>query len=303
MNKILRTVFIIIIVLFTGILCAGGWFFSQQIMHPPKPAKLKCAKDHFVHCNDPKKDLGLNFEEVSFISQKKFTLKGWFIPKKGSKKVIITVHGHGANRYEGARWFKALHKGGFNILTFDLRNSGHSTKGFTSMGFHERYDVIAAVDFVEKIKGMKSIGVFGVSMGSSSSIPAMEMDKRIKAGAFEATIANTNDVFGDILSRDFGLPKFPILNVASAFFKIRAGVDMDKINNEDIIGKISPRPVFLMHCTKDNFVDYYHGKRMFKAAKEPKQTWTTDCDKHAQAWQSNPKKAEKLIVNFFKKYL
>lgn len=303
MKKLIKIIPIILMILIITVLFGAGWFFSQQVMHPPKPKKLKCPKEHFIYCNNPKKDLGLNYEEVSFISQKKYTLKGWFIPAKGSKKVVITVHGHGANRYEGARWFKALHNAGFNILAFDLRNSGLSSKGITTMGYYERYDVIAAVDYVQKQKGMKSIGVFGVSMGSSSSIPAMKMDKRIKAGVFEATLANLKDVFGDILTRDFGLPKFPILNIAVFFFEKRANVDIDKMNNEDIIGQISPRPVFLMHCTKDNYINYSHAKRMFKAVKKPKQTWTTDCDKHAEAWQSNPKKAERLVVNFFKKYL
>jgi len=303
MGKFLRAFFIIIIVLLAGILVAGGMFFSQQVMYPPKPENLECSPEHFVFCKDPLKDLGLSFEDVSFVSQEKYTLRGWFIPRKGSDKVVITVHGHGANRYEGARWFRALHDGGFNILTFDLRNSGLSTSDVTTMGFYERYDVIAAVDFVAKSRGMKSIGVFGVSMGSSASIPAMEMDKRISAGVFEASLANLHDVFGDILSRDFGLPVFPMLQIACLFFEIRADVDMDEMNNEDIIGKISPRPVFLIHCKNDNYIDYYHGKRMFKAAKEPKQTWTADCNVHAEAWQSDPRKAEKLVVGFFKKYL
>ncbi|PKL16369.1 MAG: alpha/beta hydrolase [Spirochaetae bacterium HGW-Spirochaetae-5] len=303
MKKFIITSSIITAVLVAGILSAAGWYFSEKVMHPPKPDKLKCSADHFVYCNDPKKDLGLEFENVSFISQRKYNLKGWFIPVKGSKKIVITVHGHGANRYEGARWFKTLHKAGFNILTFDLRNSGQSTKDITSMGYYERYDVIAAVDFAEKQKGMKSIGVFGVSMGSSSSIPAMALDKRIKAGVFEASLANLQDQFGDMLTRDFGLPKFPILNTAILFFEIRAGVDLNQMNNENIIGEISPRPVFLIHCSRDNYIGYSHGLRMFKAAKEPKQTWTTDCDKHAEAWQSDPEKAEKLVTEFFIKNL
>lgn len=303
MKKFLIKSFIFLIIIFSVILSAAGWYFSEQVMHPQKPEKSKCSVNHFVYCNDPKKDLGLEFEDVSFISQEKYNLKGWFIPAKRSTKVIITVHGHGANRYEGARWFKALHKAGFNILSFDMRNSGQSTKGTTTMGYYERYDVISAVDYVEKEKNMKSIGVFGVSMGSSSSIPAMAIDKRIKAGVFEATLANLKDQFGDILTRNFGLPKFPILNIAIFFFELRADVDLDEMNNEDIIGKISPRPVFLIHCSKDDYIGYDHGLRMFKAAKEPKQTWTTDCNKHAQAWQSDPAKAEKLVTDFFTKNL
>jgi fermentation-respiration switch protein FrsA (DUF1100 family) len=303
MKKIIITSLAILIVLTLGILSAAGWFFSEKVMHPSKPDNLKCSPDHFVYCSDPKKDLGLDFEDISFISQGKYKLVGWFIPVKGSKKIVITVHGHGANRYEGARWFKSLHKAGFNILTFDLRNSGHSPKGITTMGYYEKYDVIAAVDFAEKVKGMTSIGVFGVSMGSSSSIPAMVLDKRIKAGVFEATLANLKDQFGDIITRNFGLPKFPVLNLAILFFELRSDVDIDEMNNEDIVGEISPRPVFLIHCSKDDYIGYDHGLRMFKAAKEPKQTWTTDCNRHAQAWQSDPDQAEKLVTEFFKKNL
>ena len=295
LKKIIIGVFVFLIIAVFG----AAWYFSSQLVYPPF---RECPKKHFVYCDNPE-ELNLTFEDISFKSPDGKELKGWYIPSKNSKKVIILVHGHGASRYEGMRWAKALNKGGFNLLTFDLRNSGKSEKCYTSMGFHEKKDVIGAVDYIINEKKLTKIGVFGASMGGVSSIFAMAEDERIKAGTFEAAYAHLDDLLTEMASRDFGLPKYPLMPLVLKFWELRAHADAEKMNAEDVIGKISPRPVFIIHCPEDNFIPYSHGERNYQAAKEPKQLWSAGCNQHAEAWQSDPAKGEALVVNFFRKYI
>ncbi|MCX7678556.1 MAG: alpha/beta hydrolase [Spirochaetes bacterium] len=293
------------IILFAGcgvfciVLLGASWHFSNQLMYP-KPGI--CNNEHFVYCEGASQ-LGIPFEDVEFKNAENLTLKGWYFPAKGSKRAIIMVHGITADRREGLRWVKALHGAGFNLLLFDLRNHGKSDKSPTGMGYAEKHDVIAAVDYLQKVRGLTSIGVFGVSLGGATAIHAMAQDPRIAAGMFEASYAHLADLLAQIAKRDFSLPRFPIIHSVLLVYRLRSGMNPAFMNPEDYIGKIAPRPVYLIHCPKDNYTEFSHGMRLFKAAKEPKFFWEAPCNVHARAWQSNPLEAEKIVKNFFANYV
>ncbi len=276
---------------------AGAWYFSSQIIDPKKKP---CPQDHFKYCGDPS-ELGLDFENVSFKSADGLTLKGWYIPAKASNKAVLLVHGHGATRHEGLRWIKSLNKKGFNTMVFDLRHSGESDTAPISMGYHEKNDVISAIDYLDKIKGIHKIGLFGVSMGSASGIMAMSKDLRIMAGVFEAGYADFEDLIVQMAKRDYGLPRFPIVDLMFKFFEVRSDSRVEDISPEKVIGKISPRPIFIMHCKTDPYIPYSHATRLMKNAGEPKQLWTHNCTSHAEAWQADPAYIETRVADFFVK--
>ncbi|MEW6527990.1 MAG: alpha/beta hydrolase [Spirochaetota bacterium] len=297
MTKKIAIICITLVTLLCVAVFAAAWHFSNQLI-APKP--YTCQVDHFVYCKGIE-ELAIPYQDVEFKNDEGLTLRGWFVPGK-SKKAIIMVHGITADRKEGLRWVKALHNAGYTLMLFDLRNHGKSDKAKTGMGYYEKNDVIAAVDFLQS-KGYKNIGVFGVSMGASTAIQAMANDKRIQAGVFEAAFANLGDLLAEIAKRDFGLPRFPIINAVMWVYSMRLGADANAINPEDFIGNISPRPVFIIHCDSDDYIAYHHGQRIFAKAKEPKFMWTAHCNKHARAWQSNPQEAEKKVVDFYNKFI
>lgn len=297
MRKKILILCITMVVLLCVVVFGAAWHFSNQLINP-KP--YTCQTDHFVYCEGASQ-LGLPYEEIEFKNDENLTLRGWFFPGK-TANAIIMVHGITADRREGLRWVKALYKAGYNLVLFDLRNHGKSDKAKSSMGYCEKNDVSAAVNFLQS-KGMKHIGVFGVSMGASTAIQAMANDTRIKAGVFEAGFANLGDLLAEIAKRDFGLPRFPIINAVMWVYSMRLGVNANAINPEDYIASIAPRPVFIIHCDEDEYIAYHHGKRLFAKAKEPKIMWMAHCNKHARAWQSNPQEAEKRVVNFYNNYI
>jgi len=297
MAKKIIIVCITIIVLLCVVIFGAAWHFSNQLINP-KP--YTCQTDHFIYCEGASQ-LGIPYQDIEFKNDENLTLRGWFFPAK-SDNAIVMVHGITADRREGLRWVKALHNAGYNLVLFDLRNHGKSDKAKSGMGYYEKNDVVAAVNFLQS-KGFKNIGVFGVSMGASTAIQAMAKDTRIQAGVFEAAFANLSDELAEIAKRDFGLPRFPLINAVMWVYSMRLFADANAINPEDFIGNISPRPIFIIHCDNDDYISYHHGQRIFAKAKEPKIMWTAHCTKHARAWQSNPQEAEKRVVDFYKKYI
>jgi dipeptidyl aminopeptidase/acylaminoacyl peptidase len=286
----------------TGIVIASflavAWILSSNIMHPT----FVCSEEHFIYCGDPSQ-LDLSFEDISIQVGDGHTLSGWYIPAEASDKAVIFIHGHGADRHEGMRWFKAVHQAGFNILAFDLRNQGKSAKSFSTMGYFEKRDVIRALDYLQQQKQIESIGIFGTSMGAATSIMAMVDDSRIAAGVFEAGWANLDDLYSEIIEQHMGLPSYPLLPLINWMLEQRTGMEMAKLNPEDMLADIAPRPVFIIHCSGDNLIGLSHGERNYAAANKPKEFWKSPCQMHARAWQSDPEYIEQRVTNYFTKYL
>ncbi|MFW5770829.1 MAG: alpha/beta hydrolase [Spirochaetota bacterium] len=299
MSKRTVSILVIFILVIIAVLLGASWYFSSVLLYPPRS---ECPKEHFIYCKGPE-EVGLKYDNVSFKTSDYITISGWYVPAGNSQKAVLTVHGRGATRHEGMRWLKSLHDAGFNVLLIDLRHQGKSEGSINSMGYHEKKDVLAAVDFLTKEKNISSIGILSVSMGVAASVPAMVEDKRIKAGIFEAGFTDFQQIITERAKVDFGLPKYPMMPLVMMFYEMRGNLDVDVMKPVEQIGEISPRPVFIIHCKDDDYIDYTHGKNLFKAAKEPKEFWEAPCDKHAEAWQGDPAKAEKLVTTFFRKNL
>ena len=286
----------------TGIVMASfltvAWILSSNIMHPT----FVCSEEHFIYCGDPSQ-LDLSFEDISIQLDDGPTLRGWYMPAEASDKAVVFVHGHGADRHEGMRWFKAMHQAGFNILAFDLRNQGNSTQSFSTMGYFEKRDVIGALGYLQQQKQIQSIGIFGTSMGAATAIMAMVDDPRIAAGVFEAGWANLEDLYREIIEQHMGLPSAPLLSLTTWMLEQRTGMEMAKLNPKDMLADIAPRPVFIIHCSGDSLISFSHGGRNYTAAKQPKEFWKSPCQVHARAWQSDPEYIEQRVANYFTQYL
>lgn len=141
-------------------------------------------------------EVGLDYEDVFFQSLDGVPLEGWFIPKKGSLKLIICNHFMPGNRYGYAghlpgygnfggfevnflHHYKHLHDAGYNILAYDLRNhglSGSSLGGSCTIGLHECRDVVGSIQYAKSRQETKdmTIGLLSICLGCDSTMVAMK---------------------------------------------------------------------------------------------------------------------------------
>lgn len=293
-----RKIALVTAVVMMAVLLGASWYFSSQLIHP---RTNPCKKDHFIYCDGPAA-LKLPFEEVRFKTPDGLELGAWFFPA-ASTRAVVMVHGINADRHELLRWVTGLQAAGLNLLLVDLRNHGVSQRGPGGMGMREREDVSAAVTYLLERRGMRSVGVFGVSFGAAAAIPAMARDSRIAAGVFEAGYADLGDLLAVMAPRDFHIPAFPILNITAHLFRIRTGIALEDVSPERHIGAIAPRPVFIIHCTGDDYTPFEHGQRLAAAAREPRLFYHASCTRHAEAWQSDRGALEPRLAAFYREYL
>ncbi len=281
-------------------LFGGGWYFSSALMYA---SEFTCKTNHYIHCNDPKTDLGLEFENVELVSSDQFNLKAWYVPaKKDSGKAIISVHGRGGDRREGLRYLKTIHDLGVNVILLDLRNNGKSDKSFSSMSFHERKDVDAAFRFLQEKKSQTSIGILGFSMGGATSIIYMASNPEIKLGIFDSPFADFEQVITENAKMMYGIPKYPLLPIVVFLYEFRTNSDASQMSPKKEIAKISPRPILLFHGTEDTTVPYTHASILLDSAKEPKELITVPNGKHTMLWQVD-ERIQLKVVEYISKYL
>ncbi|KAF4954713.1 hypothetical protein FSARC_12043 [Fusarium sarcochroum] len=140
---------------------------------------------------------GLEFEDIYFPSDDGVPLEGWFIPCKGSNKIIIANHPHWFSRAglpsHLEPWsqlvpgndfdvnfipdYKILHDAGYNVLAYDLRNHGLSGSGNNGLfGFFEWRDVLGSLKYVQSRDDTKNmtIGLFSRCAGANATLGAMK---------------------------------------------------------------------------------------------------------------------------------
>src|SRR4030065_1470697 len=114
-------------------------------------------------------EYGLQFEPVEFKATDGLTLYGVWIPRTGSDKAVIILHGHGGSYDFDLYRAPALHEAGFNVFLFDFRGHGRSEGKRITFRYEERWEVLGAIDFLHS-RGMQHIGLLGFSYGGIGSM-------------------------------------------------------------------------------------------------------------------------------------
>lgn len=248
--------------------------------------------------------VGLVYQDVRFPARgDNLSIAGWYIPREGSRKAVVLVHGKGGSRtsefYGHAVDFaKAMHDRGFAMLLIDLRGHGQSDDAHLSFGLTERRDVQGAVRWLEG-QGFKpgSIGVIGISLGAATSIEATAEDPDIGALVEDSGYADIYPVLQAQWKPNSGLPDFmltPTLWMGRLIF----GYDAANSRPVDFIKRIAPRPVLIIHGTNDRIIPVEHGRQL-QAADPAAELWIVDGAPHAGAYKLDPAGYVARISAFF----
>ncbi|HEX9037470.1 MAG TPA: alpha/beta fold hydrolase [Ktedonobacterales bacterium] len=216
-------------------------------------------------------EYGLEYAGVSFPAREDGVLiKGWVIPgvlpdgRYTDDRIIIVVHGTQQNRTDPGVGLLALSvaltRHGFAVLAFDMRGTGESQPAALSMGYFEQRDALGAADFIRaggwpfpELGRPRVIGGFGVSMGGATMLFAASREPAIRAVVSDCAYADVLPILEREIPKRGGVPPLftpGALLAAHALY----GSDYYAVRPVDVIARIAPRPVFLIHGADDTFV-------------------------------------------------
>jgi fermentation-respiration switch protein FrsA (DUF1100 family) len=264
--------------------------------------------------------LGLKYHDVIFPSRVNgLVLRGWFIPgvlpdgQLTADRVIITLHGFGENRDDPLgptlNLSAQLAKHGFAVLSFDLQGEGQSPPAAMSMGLHEAYGVLGAVDFLKsgplpypELGRPRAIAGWGVSLGAASLVFAAAQEPAIQALVMDAMFAEAEPMLEREIPLQSGLPAFftpGVLRSAQLLY----GIDYYSSRPIDVVAKLAPRPLFFIHGSADERTPYSMMFDLVAAAKSAPnanvESWLVPGARHAQAFNTATVEYVSKVVAFY----
>ena len=168
---------------------------------------------------------------------------------------------------------------GFAVLIFNFRGTGSSSGNLDMLGW--TIDLKAVIDYLTTLPQLDSsfLSLLGFSGGAAVSVFVAAKDKRVYSVAacacpaeFDLFTRSDNpqsliDHFREIGAiRDDAFPPSP-----------REWLNgFELVKPVDYIDKISPRPLLLVHGSRDETVDISHAHRLYTQAGEPKELAIVD---------------------------
>jgi dipeptidyl aminopeptidase/acylaminoacyl peptidase len=249
-------------------------------------------------------DYGLSYEEVAFESRDGLTLRGWFIPAEDPRGTIVFCHGHTGSMDPDIEYAPAFHDRGYNVLMFDFRGHGHSEGQRVSMGYHERLDLLGAVDYLRS-RGIDRVGVLGFSMGGAVAISTAPQSGAIRAVVSDGGFARLRNAIAAGV-RERGLPSWVAAWMSPlivCFAGLRLGAWLPRADPIRWVDRITPRALLIIHGGLDPYVSLAEIEELYAKAGEPKDLWVVPKAGHRQVDRQRPDEYRARLLAFFDKWL
>ena len=195
--------------------------------------------------------LDLPWEDVYFNTKDHCKLNAWFLKNPQAVSTVIFAHGNAGNISDRLFKIKFFYDLGLNVFIFDYRGYGKSEGRPSEAGVY--LDAQAAYDYLlarpEVIK--QNIILYGASIGG---VVAVDLATCREAALLvvEASITNAKDM-ARIL--------YPF--VPSFLLSLRLD-SLSKVKTLTI-------PKLFIHSPDDELVPFWVGRKLFEAAREPKE--------------------------------
>ncbi|PCI19715.1 hypothetical protein COB64_03315 [Candidatus Wolfebacteria bacterium] len=229
-------------------------------------------------------DLGLDFEEVSFVTKDGIRLRGWFILRQDSgqvplqteevpidkidrgstisqgdigTKTIILLHGYPADKGNILPTMSFLNQT-YNLFLFDFRYLGQSGGTYTTIGARETEDLKAAIHYL-KSRDIEEVGVWGFSLGGAVALMTAQGAPEIKAIVSESSYASLALLAPEL----YRIPilRYPLGYLSGLWAKLFLGINTKKVSPAAAAKNLTI-PVLVIHSKKDDVIPFSHAVRL-----------------------------------------
>ncbi len=204
----------------------------------------------FPSIENTPRDIGLDYEDLTFTTKDGTRISGWFVPSVLSRAVIILCHGNGGNISHRLEKIMMLNRLNLDVLIFDYRGYGMSEGRPSEKGLY--LDTEAVYEYLvndRKVSPLNIVG-YGESLGGAVII---DLASRQKLGGLiiESSFTSVPDMAKKVAPF---VPGFVYKSRFDGLSKIK-GVEIPKL---------------IFHSVDDEVVPFEHGERLFSNAGEPK---------------------------------
>ncbi|KAG5472261.1 hypothetical protein LSCM1_03660 [Leishmania martiniquensis] len=190
----------------------------------------------------------------------------WFKPYPARRvPCVVYCHANCGGRYDALEALFALREG-FSLFCLDFCGSGMSEGEYISLGFYERQDLVAVVEFLTlKSDEVDGVALWGRSMGAVAAIMYASKDPWVRCIVCDSPFASLRLLIDDLVERHGGrtaraVPKILVRGIVERIRKRimkRAAFDIDDLDSVKYATACDV-PALLFHSADDDFVSPAH---------------------------------------------
>ena len=250
---------VLLVVFFAAIAAAAAAFAAVWQFARPVPTRV----------GEPPATLAS--ESVSFASDSGSVIHGWFVRVEHPRGVLLLLPPVRSNRTSMVRRAEFLKAAGYATLLIDFQATGESRGDAITFGWRERFDVLAAVKFLEQRLPGVPVGIIGSSLGGAAALLATP-PLNVRALIFEAVYPTIDVAVENRLRIRIGR----LAPVVSPLLLWQLPAPLDggraQLRPVDHISNVRC-PVFVIGGSADRHTTEANTRWLFAAAPEPKQLW------------------------------
>lgn len=240
--------------------------------------------------NLPVDAIKLNSDSGSVIS-------GWHLRHENSKGVVLLFHGIRANRLSMLKRAEMLFSHGYSSVLIDFQAHGQSSGEKITIGYLEKFDVKATIEFAKKHHAGEPVGVIGVSMGGAASLLASPL--QVDALVIESVYPDIESAIHNRVKKRLGFLSWLPSKLLLAQLEPRLDITFSDLRPIDALKNVDS-PIFVISGSDDLHTTSEETKRMFAEAKEPKSLWVVSGLGHEDVHSNNPEEYEQKVLAFLK---
>ena len=247
---------------------------------------------------DPPAAGRLKREDFTIESHQGYTLAGsWFLTNRRPERIIVLVHGLGADRWDLLEMSGIYTALGFSVITYDSRNHGESGGTKTTFGFYEHLDLEGIIDFAGARFPGARMGVHGKSMGGAAALLYAESARGIDFFVIDAAFSDLKELLRIRLREDYHLPNLGFIELTGAFARIGAGFEFRRVSPIASVAKVHT-PILFIHGADDRFVPTFMSEKLFRAKPGEKDLHLIPGAGHADTFHTNPEGYTRAVHTF-----
>uniref|UniRef100_A0A1D1XWE5 Uncharacterized protein yqkD n=1 Tax=Anthurium amnicola TaxID=1678845 RepID=A0A1D1XWE5_9ARAE len=181
---------------------------------------------------------------------------------------VIYCHGNSGCRADASEAAIILLPSNITVFTLDFSGSGLSEGEHVTLGWKEKEDLRAVVDYLRTDGNVSCIGLWGRSMGAVTSLMYGAEDPSIAGVVLDSPFSNLVDLMMELVDTyKYPLPKFTVkiaIQHMRRVIKRKANFDIMDLDTMQV-AKHCYVPALLGHATDDDFIQPHHSDRIYDA--------------------------------------
>ncbi|CAN6295041.1 unnamed protein product [Urochloa humidicola] len=190
------------------------------------------------------------------------------IPEGKALPCVIYCHGNSGCRADASEAAIILLPSNITVFTLDFSGSGLSEGEHVTLGWNEKEDLKAVVNYLRTDGNVSCIALWGRSMGAVTSLMYGAEDPSIAGMVLDSPFSNLVDLMMELVDTyKYPLPKFTVKLAIQHMRKIvKRKANFDIMDLDTIqVAKRCFVPALFGHATEDDFILPHHSDKIYES--------------------------------------